>query len=99
MMSSGTTRAPICARTRIRVVMMVCGFLPGPYRMQAYRSVGHVRLTNKTPAATYRAPGRFESTFIRERLVDAVASHLGIDPIEVRRRNAVTRTRCRTTAR
>ncbi len=74
----------------IRVVMMVCGFLPGPYRMQAYRSVGHVRLTNKTPAATYRAPGRFESTFIRERLVDAVASHLGIDPIEVRRRNAVT---------
>ena len=45
----------------IRVTMMVCGFIPGPYRMPAYRSVGHVRLTNKTPAATYRAPGRFET--------------------------------------
>jgi carbon-monoxide dehydrogenase large subunit len=74
----------------IRVTMMVCGFIPGPYRMPAYRSVGHVRLTNKTPAATYRAPGRFETTFIRERVIDAIAHRLGIDPIEVRRRNALT---------
>ena len=35
--------------------------------------VGHVRLTNKTPGGTYRAPGRFESTFVRERLMDAIA--------------------------
>ena len=56
----------------IRVTMMVCGFIPGPYRMSAYRSVGHVRLTNKTPAATYRAPGRFETTFIRERITSDV---------------------------
>jgi carbon-monoxide dehydrogenase large subunit/6-hydroxypseudooxynicotine dehydrogenase subunit gamma len=56
----------------------------------AYRSLGHFRLTNKTPAATYRAPGRYETTFIRERLIDAIAEKLGIDPIEVRRRNAIT---------
>ncbi len=31
--------------------------LPGPYRMEAYRALGCFRLTNKTPAATYRAPG------------------------------------------
>jgi aerobic carbon-monoxide dehydrogenase large subunit len=74
----------------IRVPMMICGVLPGPYRVPAYRSLGHFRLTNKTPAATYRAPGRYETTFIRERLVDAIAVKLGIDPIEVRRRNAVT---------
>jgi aerobic carbon-monoxide dehydrogenase large subunit len=73
----------------IRVPMMICGVLPGPYRVPAYRSLGHFRLTNKTPAATYRAPGRYETTFIRERLVDAIAIRLGIDPIEVRRRNAV----------
>ena len=48
-----------------------------------------MRLTNKTPCATYRAPGRFESTFVRGRLMDAVAAKLGIDPIEVRRRNLI----------
>jgi aerobic carbon-monoxide dehydrogenase large subunit len=72
-----------------RVVHMTAGILPGPYRVPAYRSIGHFRLTNKTPAATYRAPGRYETTFVRERLVDAIAHQLGIDPIEIRRRNAI----------
>jgi carbon-monoxide dehydrogenase large subunit len=56
-----------------RVVHMTAGMLPGPYRVPAYRAIGHFRLTNKTPAATYRAPGRYETTFVRERLVDAIA--------------------------
>ena len=73
-----------------RVVHMTAGILPGPYRVPAYRAVGHFRLTNKTPAATYRAPGRYETTFVRERLVDAIAAKLGIDPNDVRRRNAIT---------
>jgi carbon-monoxide dehydrogenase large subunit len=73
-----------------RVAMMTCGVLPGPYRVPgAYRAVCHFRLTNKTPAATYRAPGRFETTFVRERLVDAIAHQLKLDPIEVRKLNAV----------
>src|SRR5712692_9914013 len=63
--------------------------LPGPYRVPAYRAVGHVRLTNKTPGGTYRAPGRFESTFVPERLIDAVAARIGIDRVEVRRRNLI----------
>ena len=73
-----------------RVVHMTAGILPGPYRVPAYRAVGHFRLTNKTPAATYRAPGRYETTFVRERLLDAIAAKLAIDRIEVRRRNALT---------
>ena len=73
-----------------RVAMMTCGVLPGPYRVPgAYRAICHFRLTNKTPAATYRAPGRFETTFVRERLVDAIAHQLKLDPIHVRRLNAV----------
>ena len=40
-----------------RVAEMTIGMLPGPYRIPAYRAVCHFRLTNKTPAATYRAPG------------------------------------------
>src|SRR5579862_3078987 len=63
--------------------------LPGPYRMDAYRMVGRIRLTNKTPGGTYRAPGRYESTFVRERLMDAIAARLNLDPIEVRRRNLI----------
>ena len=68
---------------------LAAAMLPGPYRIGAYRMVGHIRLTNKTPCGTYRAPGRFESTFVRERLMDAVAARLKIDPIELRRRNLI----------
>jgi len=63
--------------------------LLGPYRVAAYHMVGRIRLTNKTPCGTYRAPGRYESTFVRERLMDAIAARLRIDPIEIRRRNLI----------
>jgi carbon-monoxide dehydrogenase large subunit/6-hydroxypseudooxynicotine dehydrogenase subunit gamma len=72
-----------------RVADMSAGMLPGPYKVPAYRALGHFRLTNKTPAATYRAPGRFESTFVRERMMDAIGQRLGLDPIEVRRVNLI----------
>src|SRR6202008_2020832 len=72
-----------------RVVDLTAGMLPGPYRVPNYRAAGHYRLTNKTPAATYRSPGRYESTFVRERLMDAIARKIGIDRIEVRRRNLI----------
>jgi len=72
-----------------RVPELTSGMLSGPYRIPAFRSTAHFRLTNKTPAATYRAPGRYEGTFVRERLMDAVAAKLNLDPIEVRRRNLI----------
>jgi CO/xanthine dehydrogenase Mo-binding subunit len=68
---------------------LAAAMLPGPYRVPAYRARGHIRLTNKTPCGTYRAPGRYESTFVRERLMDAIAAKLGIDRIDVRRRNLI----------
>jgi aerobic carbon-monoxide dehydrogenase large subunit len=73
-----------------RFAEMTMAMVPGPYRIPAYRSVCHFRLTNKTPAATYRAPGRFEGTFVRERLIDMVADRLGLDRVTVRRRNLIT---------
>jgi aerobic carbon-monoxide dehydrogenase large subunit len=63
--------------------------LPGPYELPAYRARGCIRLTNKTPCGTYRAPGRFESTFVRERIMDAIAARTGIDRVEIRRRNLI----------
>ena len=68
---------------------LAAAMLPGPYRVPAYRAVGHIRLTNKTPGGTYRAPGRFESTFVRERLLDAIAAKVGTDGVEARRRNLI----------
>lgn len=68
---------------------LAAAMLPGPYRVPAYRAIGHLRLTNKTPCGTYRAPGRFESTFVRERLMDAIAARFSLDRIEVRRRNLI----------
>jgi carbon-monoxide dehydrogenase large subunit/6-hydroxypseudooxynicotine dehydrogenase subunit gamma len=73
-----------------RVADTACGMLPGPYRLPHFRVNGHFRLTNKTPAATYRAPGRYETNFVRERLMDAIALKLGVSRVEVRRRNLIS---------
>src|ERR1700730_15086356 len=73
----------------VTVIDLTCAMLPGPYIIPAYRSVGHVHLTNKTPCGTYRAPGRFEASFVRERLIDVIADRLGLDPVVVRRRKFI----------
>ncbi|QEL22862.1 xanthine dehydrogenase family protein [Bosea sp. F3-2] len=69
--------------------VQVVSFLPGPYRMAAYR--GRIRgvLTPKPPTGPYRGVGRPASTFAMERLVDMAARKLGLDPAEMRRRNLV----------
>jgi len=71
------------------VTDLTSAMLPGPYVVPAYRCVGHIRLTNKTPCGTYRAPGRYEGSFVRERLIDAIARELDLDPIAVRRVNLI----------
>ena len=68
---------------------LTIALLPGPYRIQNYECEALCVLTNKTPTGTYRGPGRYEGTFVRERLIDRVAAELGIDPADVRRRNFI----------
>ena len=63
--------------------------LPGPYVWQAFSVTSHAVLTNRTPVGTYRGPGMTEATFVRERMLDVVAGELGLDPVELRRRNLV----------
>ena len=46
-------------------------------------------LTNKTGMGTFSAPGRYESCFFRERLLDMMAEDLGIDPVELRLKNLI----------
>ena len=73
----------------VNVAAFTLWSVPGPYRVPAYRGVAHFRLTNKTPAATYRAPGAYEATFVRERLLDVAAHRLGLDPLAIRQRNLI----------
>jgi aerobic carbon-monoxide dehydrogenase large subunit len=69
---------------------LTAALMPGPYKIPNYSSVADCVMTNKTPTGTYRGPGRYECTFVRERLLDIAAGALGIDRIELRRRNFVT---------
>ncbi|PZS38622.1 MAG: xanthine dehydrogenase [Pseudonocardiales bacterium] len=73
----------------VRVADLTLGELPGPYRFPSYRGRAHCVVTNLTPTGTYRSPGRFESSFVRERLLDMLAERLGIGGRELRRRNLV----------
>ena len=61
----------------------------GPYRIPSLDL--HMRgvLTNTTPVGAYRGAGRPQGTFVIERAIDAVARELGMDPVEVRRRNLI----------
>ncbi|SED43813.1 carbon-monoxide dehydrogenase large subunit [Rhizobiales bacterium GAS191] len=47
-------------------------------------------LTNTAPTAAYRGAGRPEAIYLIERLFDAAARKLGLDPAEIRRRNLIT---------
>jgi aerobic carbon-monoxide dehydrogenase large subunit len=61
----------------------------GPYRIPNVRIESILIATNKTPIGTYRGPGRFEGDFFRERLIDMAAKDLGLDRVEMRRRNLI----------
>jgi carbon-monoxide dehydrogenase large subunit len=57
------------------------------YKFPAYRFVCTNVFTNKTPTDAYRGAGRPEATFAIERLMDELATELGMDPMAVRQKN------------
>jgi carbon-monoxide dehydrogenase large subunit len=77
------TNGPTAARNIAQV-------LSGPYRIPHIRIDVSLMMTNKTPAGTYRGPGRYEADFFRERLFNIAAAELGLDPVEFRRRNLIS---------
>jgi len=62
---------------------------PGVYRVPAVHALGRAVLTNTPPLQPYRGAGRPEATYLIEQLLDRAARVIGIDPIEIRRRNFV----------
>ena len=59
----------------------------GIYKFPAYLFDCRGIFTNKTPTDAYRGAGRPEATFAIERIMDELAVELGMDPLELRRKN------------
>ena len=65
--------------------------LLGPYKITNFAATARVVATNKVPNAPYRGAGRPEAALAMERTMDLIASTLGLEPAEVRRRNMIQR--------
>jgi len=66
-------------------------FGTGTYKVENYEASSRVVVTNTVPVDAYRGYGRPEGGYIAERAIDAVARHLDLDQVEVRRRNFIQR--------
>ncbi len=64
---------------------MAAGCYKIPKVAAAWRNV----VTNATPVAAYRGAGRPEAAYMIERVIDLIADRLGLDPVEVRKRNFI----------
>ena len=63
--------------------------IPLPYEVPAFSTHVRLALTNKVPVTPVRGAGHPQGVFVMERLMDRVASELGIERDEVRRRNLI----------
>jgi carbon-monoxide dehydrogenase large subunit len=63
--------------------------LPGPYRVARLDVQGRAGLSHTAPVTIYRGAGRPEAALLMETLVDKAARAVGIDPVELRRRNLI----------
>lgn len=61
--------------------------LPGPYSIEAFDYTTHAVFTNTMILDADRGAGRPEAIFVLERMMDLIANELGLDPLELRKRN------------
>jgi carbon-monoxide dehydrogenase large subunit len=69
-------------------VILSAMVFPGPYRIPALSASAQTVYTNTQGRGSYRGPWMFE-TVAREQMMDCLATRLGIDPLELRRRNVI----------
>jgi carbon-monoxide dehydrogenase large subunit len=63
--------------------------LIGVYKFDAAHVEVSALMTNTSPTSPYRGAGRPEASFVIERLIDIAADEMGIDPVELRRKNMI----------
>jgi carbon-monoxide dehydrogenase large subunit len=69
--------------------LRVTDYATGAYRIPAFRAEALGVYTNTGPTGPYRGAGRPEAAFVAERAIEEVARYLGLDPVDVRRRNFI----------
>ncbi len=67
----------------------VVNLVGGPYKHKNYRALLKVVFQNKTPTCQYRGVGHPIACAVTEGLVDLAARAIGMDPLELRRRNVI----------
>ena len=77
--------------TNAGVVPVLCALrnIPNVYVVPALLVASKAIFTHTTPLGPYRGAGRPEAAYVTERLMDEAAKKLGIDPVELRRRNYI----------
>jgi aerobic carbon-monoxide dehydrogenase large subunit len=73
----------------IVVPLVTATQLPGPYRLRNYHVEFSVAYTNTVSVSPYRGAGRPHGAFVMERVIGLIARELGLEPVEVRRRNFI----------
>ena len=63
---------------------------PAIYKMDSYDFTCTGVFTNKTPTDAYRGAGRPEATYAIERIIDELAAEIGMEPMELRKKNWIT---------
>ena len=76
-------------RTSAIEANQVVNLVGGPYATPNYRARTRVVFQNKTPMCQYRGVGHPIACSVTEGLVDLAAKAIGMDPVEIRRRNLV----------
>jgi carbon-monoxide dehydrogenase large subunit len=74
-------------RTSVFEANQILNITGGPYKHEHYRAKATVVYLNKVPTSQYRAVGHPIGNSVGEALVDWAAEAIGLDPIEIRRRN------------
>ncbi|MBW0101839.1 xanthine dehydrogenase family protein molybdopterin-binding subunit [Pseudonocardia sp. KRD291] len=69
--------------------LMAGGLLSGPYRLAHYRATVRGVATNTAPSGPYRGVARPASVYAMEAMFDSAAARLGLDAVEIRRRNVI----------
>ncbi len=64
-------------------------FIPGVYDVPAFFAINFGIFTNTSPTGPYRGAGRPEATYVCEALIEKAAMELGIDSVDLRRRNLI----------
>lgn len=76
-------------QTGVAPTMLAAAMVPGGYKVRGYEVDVNCIMTNKCPYGAYRGFGQPKSNMARERLIDIAAEKLGIDRIEIRKKNLI----------